>query len=118
MQGPIAHAKCYPSEGCSRGLCVAPFVASEWAGQCGGDTTAVDRFIAETLRATPEGPQGDPVKFWRARWDVRHRAPVATTKGSRTVAAGKRLQSALDSGAELDPFGTKALARLGKGDAA
>lgn len=40
-------------------------------------------------------------------------APSANTKAGRTMAAGIRIQAALDAGAELDPFGTKLLARAG-----
>jgi hypothetical protein len=105
MHSPIQHAKCYPSRGCNRGLCIPRFVADEWLGQCAGDAALVGQFIDATLQATPEGPQGDPVKFWRAQWDVKHRTPMASTKGARTVAAGNRLQAALDAGAKPDPFG-------------
>lgn len=51
------------------------------------------------------------------RWkDEPYHAPAGSiyysnTKGARTIAAGKRVQAALDAGAELDPFGTKEIAR-------
>lgn len=45
------------------------------------------------------------------KYDNRQGAMIPMTKGARTMAAGARLQAALDAGAELDPFGTKAHAR-------
>lgn len=112
MPGPIAHERCYPSAGCGRGLCVPRFISAEWLGQCEGDATYADQFIANTLRFTPAGPQGDPVKWWRAKWDEKHRAPTpVSTKSSRTLAAGVSLDEKLAAGAEIDPFGTKAHAR-------
>jgi hypothetical protein len=111
MQNSTQHQGCYPSRGCGRGLCVPRFVADEWLGQCSGDAAMVGQFIDTTLTFTPNGPQGDPAKWWRAQWDVKHRVPLASTKGSRTIAAGNRLQAQLDAGAEIDPYGTKALAR-------
>jgi len=76
LQSPIAHAPCYPSDGCGRGLCVPRFVSAEWLGQCSGDAKYLDDFIASTLKFTPVGPQGDPAKWWRAQWDAKHRAPL------------------------------------------
>lgn len=111
LQNPIDHRQCYISPGCDRGLCVPRFVSKEWLGQCEGDAQYIGKFIASTLRFTPVGPQGDPAKWWRAKWDEKHRTPIGTTKGSRTVAAGRRVDELIDSGAELDPFGTKADAR-------
>lgn len=84
LQGPIAHAKCYASEGCGRGLCVPGFLGAEWLGQCSGDTSQVDAFIAGVLKFTPAGPQGDPVKWWRAQWDAKFRG-AGQSAGPRSL---------------------------------
>jgi len=104
-----------------RGLCLPQSLYAELLARLGGHEH-LERF-RDWLGATVDGlgdtvPGEDVWRFWRSRFEAWQGSTAPTTKGSRTVAAGKRLQSALDSGAELDPFGTKALARLGKGDAA
>ena len=107
IPSPLAHGKCYPSTACSRGLCVPRFLGQQWRDQ--SDAVKVQVFIEAALQ-TVTGPVGDdPLTWWREQWRQAHGSSVATTKGLRTMAAGKRLQAALDSGAELDPFGTKAI---------
>jgi hypothetical protein len=60
----------------------------------------------------PTVPGENVFKFWAARFEQWQGSTAPqNTKGARTVAAGQRLQTAINGGAELDPFGTKALAR-------
>jgi len=107
IPSPLAHGKCYPSTACARGLCIPRFLGQQWRDQ--SDVVKVQAFIEAALK-TVTGPVGDdPLVWWREQWRQAHGSSVATTKGLRTVAAGKRLQAALDAGAELDPFGTKAI---------
>lgn len=107
IPSPLAHGKCYPSTACARGLCIPRFLGQQWRDQ--SDVVKVQVFIEAALK-TVTGPVGDdPLTWWREQWRQAHGSSVATTKGLRTVAAGKRLQAALDAGAELDPFGTKAI---------
>ena len=108
IPSPLAHGKCYPSTACARGLCIPRFLGQQWRDQS-DDAVQVQAFIEAALQ-TVTGPVGDdPLTWWREQWRQAHGSSVATTKGLRTVAAGKRLQAALDAGAELDPFGTKAI---------
>lgn len=113
VQPRRAHAGCYQSAAaCAKGLCIPLFLGQQWEFQAAnlpGDESGpayVAAFIAGVLKFTPSVPQGDPLPWWRQQWDVKHRVPVASTKGARTIAAGNRLQEKLDAGATLDPFGT------------
>lgn len=98
-QNPAAlvgkHHLCPPETwgACDRGgLCVPGFLAAEWRAQCGGDEATITAFVDDEIAHLPAGPVGDPVKFWRGRWDARFRAKTAG--GSRTgdtVAAARAL---------------------------
>jgi hypothetical protein len=65
-------------------VCLKAFLAAEWRSQLGGDDSAIGPFVDATMADAPDGPLGDPVKFWRAAWDARFRTPRAASGGSRT----------------------------------
>jgi len=98
-----------------RGLCVPQQQFDEFLGRLGG-REHVPKLLAwlgsviDTLGPTVPGE--NVFKFWGARFEQWQGSTAPqNTKGARTVAAGNRLQAALDAGAEIDPFGTKAHAR-------
>ena len=80
---------------CSRGkaLCIPAFVGQEWLDQCAGRVELVAQFVSDVVRSVPEGqPIGDPVKFWRAKWDAAHRQPTERVgKGAQAAAEGRKL---------------------------
>lgn len=108
------HRRCYEA----RGLCITPWVWEELCGRIGGDPATAPKRVAAwadaEVASTGTQPIGDPPDtWWRkrfAQWQGVEAMP-ASTKGTRTMAAGARVQSALDAGAEIDPFGTKRIAR-------
>jgi uncharacterized protein YdaU (DUF1376 family) len=98
-----------------RGLCVPQQQFDEFVGRLGGrehmpKLLAWLGSVIDTLGPTVPGE--NVFKFWGARFEQWQGSTAPqNTKGARTVAAGNRLQAALDAGAEIDPFGTKAHAR-------
>ena len=87
LSSPLAHAKCYPSGACARGLCVPRFLGDQWVAQVSGDTRRVDAFVEAQLAAVT-GPVGDdPLAWWRAAWRRQHGGTTAPqgrpTQGSR-----------------------------------
>ena len=60
---------------CARGLCIPAFLGQEWVDQVGSaGVEYVAQFVADVVHGTPDGPVGDPLKFWRSAWDAKHRA--------------------------------------------
>jgi hypothetical protein len=115
MPSPLSHR----SHGwcCERGLCLPQSLYDEFIGRLGGPEHAqvLRNWLGLTIAALAGKPIGDEDvwKFWRSRFQIWQGSTTpANTKGARTVAAGNRLQAALDNGAEIDPFGTKAHARM------
>lgn len=111
------HASCYDVPvACARGLCVPGFLGRQWEAQLKAgqsDTFAAGSALCGRLSAIAEAwpagqGVGDLLPWWRDQWEARYPSASPKTKGNRTVAAGQRLQAALDAGAELDPFGTLA----------
>jgi hypothetical protein len=92
------HRRCVPGtwDACHRGLCVPPFLASQWLQQLGHGLQAeaeLKALIQDTLAPLGDGPIGDdPVAFWKAAWQVRHGKVAPSTaprfdKGSRALDA-------------------------------
>jgi len=99
-----------------RGLCLPQSLYDELLGRLGGveHTPTLLKWLGQTVSGLAGKPIGDSDiwRFWRARFEQwQGTTTPQNTKGARTVAAGNRLQTALDDGAEIDPFGTKAHAR-------
>ena len=98
---PINHARCHgfgalPS--CARGgACIPAFLGQEWIDQTGGANALgyVAAFVSDEVHHAPAGPLGDPVKWWRARWDAKHRQAASHSKSSRTVDAARRVAERL-----------------------
>jgi hypothetical protein len=106
------HGRCYES----RGMCITLWVWNELMGRLGGEeSTRRDRlktWADDQIAKLGTEPIGDkPDDWWRKQFSLTHGVLAVTprTKGERTMAAGEKLQAALDAGAELDPFGTKAI---------
>ena len=78
---------------CERGLCLPGFLYTEWLSQCGGDPATIAPFVDLELSMLPLGPVGDPVKFWRGKWDARFRTPEPSQTGSTasTMAAARQV---------------------------
>lgn len=77
------HRKCFfAPEACARGLCIPGFLGGQWTGQAGD--AAVATFIRFTLASTPEGPVGDPLVFWRDKWQIAHGQASTRRTGART----------------------------------
>lgn len=97
-----------------RGLCLPASLYAELLGRLGGPERERDliAWLGATIDALDATVPGETVwVFWRSRFEAWQGSTAPTTKGARTMAAGARLQTALDAGAELDPFGTKRIAR-------
>ncbi len=86
---------------CARGMCVPPFLVSQWKLQLGTaeDPTPILRaFVDDTLAAHPVGiPFGDdPLKYWRGKWAERHGTALqSNTKAGRTIAGARKLAAQL-----------------------
>lgn len=101
-----------------RGLCLPAFLYAELLGRIGRSRQDELRtWLASVIDGLGETVPGeDTLQFWRSRFEAWQGNTSPTTKGARTVAAGRRLDAQLAAGAEIDPFGTKADARaLAKG---
>jgi hypothetical protein len=92
------HTRCVPGtwDACHRGICVPPFLASQWLQQLGHGAEAeaeLKALVQDTLGPLGDGPIGDdPVAFWKAAWQVRHGKLAPSTsprfdKGSRALDA-------------------------------
>lgn len=96
-----------------RGLCLPAFLYAELLGRIGRPRQDELRTwlggVIDGLGDTVPGE--DTIEFWRSRFQAWQGSTAPTTKGARTVAAGRRLDAQLAAGAEIDPFGTKAIAR-------
>lgn len=96
-----------------RGLCLPASLYAELLGRLGGPAREKDliAWLGATIDELTTVPGETVWVFWRSRFEAWQGSTAPTTKGARTMAAGRRIQALLDSGAELDPFGTKADAR-------
>lgn len=96
-----------------RGLCLPDELYAELLGRFGRHREAEFRsWLGRVIDGLGDTVPGEKVwDFWRSRFEAWQGSTAPNTKGMRTLAAGKRLDDALASGAELDPFGTKQLAR-------
>ena len=96
-----------------RGLCLPASLYAELLGRLGGPAREKDliAWLGATIDELTTVPGETVWVFWRSRFEAWQGSTAPTTKGARTMAAGRRIQALLDSGAELDPLGTKADAR-------
>jgi hypothetical protein len=109
------HARCYEA----RGLCITPWVWDELLGRLGGDEATrrprLKAWADAKVQATGTAPIGDrPDDWWRKQFARDHGVeamPAPASRGAQSMASAERLAEQLANGAELDPFGTKALAR-------
>jgi hypothetical protein len=108
--------------GCDIGLCLLPAIQSDHrarlskSNDCGPDGRTREQFYRDTVAAEHRRldsggqPCGDtPWEFWNKRFaewlGVSPNGARNTTKGNRTVAAGRRVDEAYAAGALPNPFG-------------
>lgn len=111
--------------GCELGLCLLAAITSDHrarlskSNDCGPDGRSREQFYRDTIAAEHHRldgggqPCGDtPWEFWNKRFaewiGVSVNGARTTTKGNRTVAAGRRVEEAYAAGARPNPFGADA----------